>query len=162
MTTAANPPALDEGGGAGHPAPAPPRPGPDGWVLVVALVLATVLPLIEAAGRPAGFHLSGSAAYLQQVMLWLTFVGGLVATRRRTHLTLSTAELLGSERARRIAGLLAACVSAAALAVLAGAGVELVRANREQGKILGAGVPEWASECVIPQGTFWKIGRISL
>ena len=124
--------------------------GADGWVLIVALALATLLPLAEAAGRPLGFHLSGSAAYLQQVTLWLTFVGGLVATRHRTHLTLSTAELLTSPRARRIAGLLAACVAAAVLAVLAYSGVELVRANREQGKILGAGIPEWLSECVIP------------
>src|SRR6476646_9104410 len=90
---------------------APRGPGPDGWVLVAALVLSALLPLIEAVGRPLGFHLSGSAAYLQQVTLWLTFVGGLVATRRRTHLTLLTTELITSERARRIAGLLAAAVS---------------------------------------------------
>jgi len=132
------------------PAPKGGRVGADGWVLVVALALATLLPLSDAVGRPLGFHISGSAAYLQQVTLWLTFVGGLVATRHRTHLTLSTAELLQSDRARRIAGLLAACVAASVLAVLAHSGVELIRANREQGKILGAGIPEWASECVIP------------
>lgn len=126
------------------------RVGPDGGVLVVALGLATLLPLVEAVGRPLGFHVSGAAGYLQQLTLWLTFVGGLVATRHRTHLTLSTAELLRDERARRLAGLLAACVAAAVVAVLAYAGVELVRANREQGKLLAAGLPEWASECVIP------------
>jgi C4-dicarboxylate transporter, DctM subunit len=126
------------------------RVGADGWMLILALALATLLPLTDAAGRPAGFHVSGSAAYLQQVTLWLTFVGGLVATRHRTHLTLSTAELLTSPRARQGAGLVAACVAAAVLAVLAYSGVELVRANREQGKLLGAGIPEWASECVIP------------
>jgi len=135
---------------AATPAPAQSRVGPDGWVLVVALALATLLPLSDALGRPLGFHISGSAAYLQQVTLWLTFVGGLVATRHRTHLTLSTAELLQSDRARRMAGLLAACVAAGVLAVLAYSGVELIRANREQGKILGAGIREWASECVIP------------
>src|SRR6202008_1365466 len=143
--------AAPAGGGMTAPAvPAPGRVGPDGWVLVVALALATLLPLSDAVGRPLGFHISGSAAYLQQVTLWLTFVGGLVATRHRTHLTLSTAELLQSDRARRMAGLLAPCVAAAVLAVLAYSGVELIRANRQQGKILGAGLPEWASECVIP------------
>jgi tripartite ATP-independent transporter DctM subunit len=126
------------------------RVGIDGWVLVVALALAMLLPLVEAVGRPLGFHVSGAAGYLQQITLWMTFVGGLVATRHRTHLTLSTAELLKDERARRLAGLLAACVAAAVLAVLAYSGVELVRANREQGKLLAAGIPEWASECVIP------------
>ena len=134
--------------------PADARPGAsasDGWVLIVALGPghAPAAHRTPSGGR-LGFHISGSAAYLQQVTLWLTFVGGLVATRHRTHLTLSTAELLTSPRARLVAGLLAACVSAAVLAVLAYSGVELVRANREQGKILGAGIPEWASECVIP------------
>ena len=46
--------------------PAAGRVGPDGWVLVVALALATLLPLSDAVGRPLGFHISGSAAYLQQ------------------------------------------------------------------------------------------------
>src|SRR3954471_840363 len=103
MSPAASPAPLEDLGAAGEPPGTTERPGIDGWVLVAALALATLLPLIEAVGRPLGFHLSGSAAYLQQATLWLTFVGGLVATRRRTHLTLSTAELLTSERARRIA-----------------------------------------------------------
>lgn len=124
--------------------------GVEGGLLVAALTLATLLPLAEAVGRPVGLHVSGSAAYLQQVTLWLTFVGGLVATRHRTHLTLTTAELIRGEGARRAAGVLAAAVAAAVLAVLAYSGIELVRANREQGKILGLGIPEWASECVIP------------
>ena len=119
-------------------------------MLVAALALSTLLPLADAAGRPLGLHVSGSAAYVQQLTLWLTFVGGLVATRHRTHLTLSTAELIRSARARRLAGLLAACVAAAVVAVLAWAGWELVRANREQGKLLPIGLPEWVSECVIP------------
>jgi C4-dicarboxylate transporter, DctM subunit len=124
--------------------------GIEGGLLVAALALATLLPLAEAVGRPLGLHVSGSAAYLQQVTLWLTFVGGVVATRHRAHLTLTTAELIKGERARLAAGVLAAAVAAAVLAILAYAGVELVKANREQGKVLGAGISEWASECVIP------------
>ena len=33
------------------------RVGPDGWVLVAALALATLLPLSDAVGRPLGFHI---------------------------------------------------------------------------------------------------------
>lgn len=73
-----------------------------------------------------------------------------MATRERAHLTLSTAELLREGRPRRLAGLLACGVAAATVAVLAYASVELVRANREQGKLLPGGLPEWISECVIP------------
>ena len=60
---------------------------------------ATLLPLVDAVGRPlGGFHVPGSAAYVQQLTLWLAFVGGLLATRERKHLTLSTAEFLGEGR----------------------------------------------------------------
>ena len=103
--------------------PAAGRVGPDGWVLVVALALATLLPLSDAVGRPLGFHISGSAAYLQQVTLWLTFVGGLVATRHRTTSPSPPRSCSRATARARIAGLLAACVAAAVLAVLAYSGV---------------------------------------
>src|SRR5262245_20308485 len=90
----------------------------EGRLLALALGLAVLLPLADAAGRPFGSSLPGSAAYLQQLTLWLTFLGGLVATRERAHLTLSTAELLHEGRPRRLAALLACCVAAATAAVL--------------------------------------------
>ncbi len=88
--------------------------------LVVVLLLAMALPLIDALGRPlGGFHVPGGAPYLQQLTLWLAFLGGLVATREGQHLTLSTAELLRSERARQLAQVVAGAVAAAVAAVLA-------------------------------------------
>jgi len=86
---------------------------------------------------------------VQQITLWLAFVGGLVATREEKHLTLSTAELFGP-RVRRVGRVLAAAVAAATVAVLAYASVGVVLADREQGKVLSGGIPEWASECVMP------------
>jgi C4-dicarboxylate transporter, DctM subunit len=119
--------------------------------LVAALALATLLPLVDIIGRPlGGFHVPGSASYVQQLTLWLAFVGGLLATRENKHLTLSTAELLGEGRARRLTRLLAFSVSAAVVAVLAYASIELIRANREQGRLLPIGLPEWVSECIMP------------
>jgi C4-dicarboxylate transporter DctM subunit len=119
--------------------------------LVGALALATLLPLIDAVGRPfGGFHIPGSAAYVQQLTLWLAFVGGLVATREGKHLTLSTAELFGEGIARRVARVFAYAVAAATVAVLAYASAQVVGANREQGKVLPIGLPEWVSECVMP------------
>ncbi|HMM36711.1 MAG TPA: TRAP transporter small permease subunit, partial [Thermoanaerobaculia bacterium] len=88
-------------------------------LLVAALAVATALPLVDAFGRPlGGFHVPGSGSILQLVTLWIAFVGGLLATREGTHLTLSTAELLGSGRARRLARNFAFSVAAAALAPL--------------------------------------------
>lgn len=120
-------------------------------LLVAALAVATVLPLVDAFGRPlGGFHVPGSGSILQLVTLWTAFVGGLLATREGTHLTLSTAELLGSGRARRAARLFAFSVAAAVCAVLAWASVGLVRADREQAKVLSFGLPEWVAELVMP------------
>jgi C4-dicarboxylate transporter, DctM subunit len=121
------------------------------WGLVLALGLSTLLPLVDAVGRPlGGFHIPGSSAWVGQITLWLAFLGGLLATREGKHLTLSTAELLGEGRGRRIARFVAYAVGAAVAFVLAYASVEVVRANRIQGKLLPGGVPEWASELVMP------------
>ncbi len=120
-------------------------------LLVAALAVATVLPLVDAFGRPlGGFHVPGSGSILQLVTLWIAFVGGLLATREGTHLTLSTAELLGSGRAKRLARLFAFSVAAAVCAVLSWASVGLVRADREQAKVLSFGLPEWIAELVMP------------
>ncbi|HXO28248.1 MAG TPA: TRAP transporter large permease subunit, partial [Thermoanaerobaculia bacterium] len=120
--------------------------------LVAALALATVVPLVDAVGRPlGGFHIPGSALYVQQLTLWLAFVGGLAATRRGTHLTLSTAQLFAEgSAARRAARLLAFAAAAAVVAVLAYASANLVASNRQQGNVLPGGLPEWVSECVMP------------
>ena len=120
-------------------------------LLVAALAVATVLPLIDAFGRPlGGFHVPGAGSILQLVTLWTAFVGGLLATREGTHLTLSTAELLGSGKARRLARLFAFSVAAAVCAVLAWASVGLVKADREQAKVLSFGLPEWVAETIMP------------
>ena len=105
----------------------------------------------RSAGRSASTSPRG-ADYLQQVVLWLAFLGGLVATRERRHLTLSTAELFG-ETARRC-GASAACWRRRwprrRCGVLAYAAVGLVLANREEGRVLLGGVPVWLIECVMP------------
>jgi tripartite ATP-independent transporter DctM subunit len=120
-------------------------------LLIAALLAAAFLPLADTLGRPFGFHVPAGADYLQQLVLWLAFLGGLVATRERRHLTLSTAELLAPDSMVRRAGrVLAAAVSAGATAVLAYAAWGVVQANREEGRTLMGGVPVWAFELVMP------------
>ena len=116
-----------------------------------ALALAALLPLIDAVGGLlGGFHIPGSSAYVQQMTLWLAFVGGLVATREGKHLTLSTAELFGDGVARRVARVFAYSVAAATVAVLAYGSMAVVAVNKQNGKLLPIGVPEWVSECIMP------------
>jgi tripartite ATP-independent transporter DctM subunit len=120
-------------------------------LLIAALLAAALLPLADTFGRPFGLHVPAGADYLQQVVLWLAFLGGLVATRERRHLMLSTAELFGeTTRVRRFGRVLAAAVSAATAAVLTYAAVGLVLANREEGRVLMGGTPVWVLELVMP------------
>jgi len=119
-------------------------------VLIAALAALALLPLVDALGRPGGFHVAGSASYVQQLTLWLAFVGGLWATGERKHLTLSTAEFLGQGFLRRIAPGVVGSLSAATVAVLAYASAALVAANRQEPKVLPGGIPTWVSECIMP------------
>ena len=120
-------------------------------LLIFALLAAAFLPLADTLGRPLGLHVPAGADYLQQLVLWLAFLGALVATREHKHLTLSTVELFGqTTRVRRFGRVLAASVSAATVAVLTYAAVGLVLANREEGRVLMGGVPVWVLELVMP------------
>lgn len=121
-------------------------------LLVGAFLASIVLPLIDFVGRPlGGFHVPGAAVYLQQLTLWLAFVGGLYAVRQRAHLTLSTAELLGAHgRGWEVARGAAQAVAAVACAVLAWGAAGLVVASRDQGGVFTLGVPVWVSELVMP------------
>jgi len=136
-----------------------PRPGRvlatlrnlEGGVLVFAFLVSMVLPLIDAVGRPfGGFAVPGSATYRAQLTLWLAFLGGLLATRERRHLTLSTAEALGHAKARNAARLFSSAVAAAVCSVLAYSAWGVVLADRIQGGVLAIGLPVWISECVMP------------
>jgi len=120
-------------------------------LLVAALLAAMLLPLVDAVGRPfGGFHVPGGAAWLQKVTLALAFLGGLLATREGSHLTLSTAELLGEGRRRQAALLIGGSVAAAVAAVLAFGAWQVILADRVEGRILPGGVPVWLAECVMP------------
>lgn len=121
-------------------------------VLVAAFLVAIVLPLIDAVGRPlGGFHIPGNATYVQQLTLWLAFLGGLLAVRESKHLTLSTAELFAEgSRARGAVRVGAHAMAAAVCAVLTYSSFLVVMANRQQGAVLPIGVPVWVIELVMP------------
>jgi tripartite ATP-independent transporter DctM subunit len=120
-------------------------------VLVAAFLLSMVLPLVDAVGRRAGgFFVPGSGTWRAQLTLWLAMVGGLLATRERRHLTLSTAEAIGKAGVREVARRFSSAVAAAVCAVLAYSAWGVVMADRESGTTLSIGLPVWISECVMP------------
>ena len=118
---------------------------------VAAFLLAILLPLVESIGRPFwGFHIPGSSLYVQQLTFWLAFLGGLLAARENQHLTLSTTKLLGETRTARLTRILALATAASVTAALSYGSYLLVLADRQLGKVLPIGLPEWISECVMP------------
>jgi C4-dicarboxylate transporter, DctM subunit len=121
-------------------------------LIVAAFLAAIVLPLVDAVGRPlGGLHIPGNATYLQQLTLWLAFLGGLLAVREGKHLTLSTAEVFGEDtRARRVVQVVAMAVAAAVTAVLAYGSFQVAMADRVEGSKLSIGVPVWVSELIMP------------
>jgi C4-dicarboxylate transporter DctM subunit len=120
-------------------------------LLVLVLALATLFPLLEAVGRMLGRSLvTGSAAYVQQLMLWTAFLGAVITTREGKHLTLSTVEFMPEGRFRRLARLLTGSLAAATAAILAYASWELVKTIREENQVLPVGLPVWVSEMVMP------------
>jgi tripartite ATP-independent transporter DctM subunit len=125
--------------------------GLEGGVLAAAFLVSMVLPLVEAVGRPfGGFSIPGSSTYRAQLTLWLAFLGGLLATRERRHLTLSTAEAIGHARVRQAARWFASAVAAAVCGVLAYSAAGVVAADRTQGEMMAIGIPAWWSELVMP------------
>jgi tripartite ATP-independent transporter DctM subunit len=125
----------------------------EGGLFLAALAVATLLPLVEALGRPLrGLSVPGSAEWMRQATLFMAFLGALLAGRAAQHLTLSTAELLGTGRARQAARLLSNAVAAAVTAVLARASVDVVLAGRAEGKVLPGGIPDWILTAVMPVG----------
>ncbi len=120
-------------------------------VLVGALALATLIPITDAVGRLlGGVHIPGSAIYIQQLTLWLAFVGGLAATSRARHLTLSTAEFFDEGPKKVLARVFAGSIAASVVAMLAYASAQVVLANRLQAKMLPFGLPVWIAETVMP------------
>src|SRR4030095_9850576 len=76
--------------------------------------------------------------------------GGLLATRERRHLTLSSAEAIGKWHLRNAARQFSYSVAAAVCAVLAFSAWGVVNADRQQGQRLTIGLPVWVSECIMP------------
>ena len=125
--------------------------------LMVAVFSATILlPLVNALGRPLGIAFDGHAGYIKHLVLWLSFLGGLLATRARKHLCFSTAEFLKEHPLGAPLNVFAMGLSAAISLAMAQSSWLVVQANRELAagraaeSALPFGIPEWLSELVMP------------
>jgi tripartite ATP-independent transporter DctM subunit len=124
-------------------------------VEIVATVLLTMvmvmLPVLEALMRLIrGVGIPGSFKYVQHGMVWLGFVGAIIATGSGRHLGLSTAQFFKEPRRKLFAQVLCNAISALTCLVLAYAGYMVVKANSEGTDMLVGGIPAWWSEIIVP------------
>ncbi len=117
----------------------------------LALLLMAVLPVAELLLR-AGFRqgIPSSANYVQNLTLWVGFLGAMVCSQRKKHLTLTT----GIDRLppgyRKAASLVAAVVSTAVAAALSWASAEFVRSEMDAPTTVSGWLPVWVAELVLP------------
>jgi C4-dicarboxylate transporter, DctM subunit len=129
---------------------------------VLALVLLTLLPIVEIVLRRFDSGIPGGTPFVQHLTLVVALLGGALAARDDRLLALATGSLLPAgppnTAARAVAGLVGATVAA----LLARAGIDLVRLEREAGRNITEGVPVWAFQVLLPLGfgvIAWRIVR---
>jgi tripartite ATP-independent transporter DctM subunit len=116
-----------------------------------ALLAMAVLPIADVVVRqldPGG--IPGSLSIVKHLTLWVGFLGAAIAAREGKLLSLATGTLLPEGPLRRAAGVAAAIVTAAVAGLLTWGGIELVQTTRDQGGTIGADIPTWAAQLVLP------------
>ncbi|HUU35426.1 MAG TPA: TRAP transporter large permease subunit [Vicinamibacterales bacterium] len=157
MTAVANAPAEARG-----PAASSAFSHAEHGLSVLALALLTLLPIAEIVLRRFDSGIPGGTPFVQHLTLVVALVGGALAARDDRLLALATGSLLPAGNIATGAKALAAFIGAAVSALLARAGVDLVRFEREAGRSITEGVPVWAFQVLLPLGfavITWRIAR---
>jgi tripartite ATP-independent transporter DctM subunit len=110
-----------------------------------------VLPLAEIVWRKAfGRGIPASGPIVQHLTLWVGFLGAAIAARDGKLLALATGSFIPKGAPRRAADILAAAFGACASVVLAWGGWQMASIEREAGTNIGAGIPTWIAQIVLP------------
>jgi tripartite ATP-independent transporter DctM subunit len=115
------------------------------------LLLVGLLPVLEMVLRTFfKTGIPGSINYVQNLTLWVGFIGAIAAARDKQHLTfIPTLEFL-PERWRRMAAVFSSAVSAAVAFALAWASVDFVFSEFQAPNRIAGWLPSWAVEAVLP------------
>ncbi len=122
-------------------------------VATLALLAMVVLPLLEIVLRRLfGVGVPASGPIVQHLTLWVGFLGAAIAARDGKLLALASGTFIPEGRFRRASEVYSAAVAAGIGTILAWGGVELVLSERGTGSTLGAGIPIWVAQTVLPIG----------
>jgi C4-dicarboxylate transporter DctM subunit len=122
-------------------------------VASLALLAMAVLPILEIVLRRLfGVGVPASGPIVQHLTLWVGFLGAAIAAREGKLLALASGTLIPEGSFRRACEIFAAAVAAFVSAVLAWGGLDLVLSERAAGTTLGANIPTWVAQLVLPVG----------
>lgn len=146
------------------------QPPPTWWqriengIAVAILAVMVVVPVTAVLMRwVTGEALAGANLWVQALNLWIAFLGGMIAARTGTHLSLSTGQLFDMAESKR--DLLHGFTSAIATAVtawLAYGSVGLVVSEMESTQTLAGGVPMWVLQTIMPIAFFSMALRFAI
>ncbi len=136
-------PALQRAAGIGR--------GAESLGAAAAILAMAILPVAEMLLRPFGASIPGSHSFVQHLTLWVAFVGAMIATRERRHLTLSTGLKVLPQPWSGYADLATVAAATAVSAGLFWASLEFVRTEYAY-SLGGQGMwlPIWLLETVLP------------
>lgn len=103
-----------------------------------------VLRLVANRGIPA------SGPIVQNLTLWVGFLGAALAAREDRLLSLATGQLMPPGRFQDFSRIFVNAVGAGVSAVLAVASFELLAIEKEGGMEIGAGIPVWVVQIALP------------
>ncbi|MCI0339878.1 MAG: TRAP transporter large permease subunit [Planctomycetales bacterium] len=116
-----------------------------------ALLLMAALPVLELLLRKTvGTGIPGSIGYVENLTLWVAFLGAMVASREKGHLSLSTGVQFLPAPWKRVTATAAALASVAVATGLAWASLELVKATMPSPMAIAGWLREWHVQLVLP------------
>ncbi|HLJ21546.1 MAG TPA: TRAP transporter small permease subunit, partial [Stellaceae bacterium] len=116
-----------------------------------ALALMALLPAIEPALRTLfAVGIPGTTGYVENLTLWVAYLGAMVASREHRHLDLSTGMLSFSSKVKPAATQFVAFLSTAVAVGLFWASFQFVRSEASEPLRIGGWLPIAAAEAILP------------
>ena len=123
----------------------------EGFLLVVILSTMVTLAAMQFVLRKSfDFGFEWADLLIRQMVLWLGFVGGTLATYQGQHIAIDAFRRLLAPRRRAAFGAAAGLVASGITALMAGAAYTFVQDERVARSAGVAGVPAWVLASVIP------------
>lgn len=120
-------------------------------VASVALLAMAVIPILEAVLRSTvGFGIPASTPIVQHLTLWVAFLGAALAAREDRMLAIGTAQFVPEGRARDHVRVATSFIATMVTALLCKASIDLIVVEREAAMSIGAGIPVWVTQLVLP------------